>query len=70
MDSFEKMYSVKEAAAVLGCSPDTVRRRIGDGSIRAWKLFGGTSQRKRKYESWRIPESSLKRFMSDGSNAA
>ena len=63
MGPFEKMYSVKEAAAVLGVSPDSVRRYIRRGEIRAWKLPSPGHRRKRRYECWRIPESELLRFM-------
>ena len=31
--SFEKMYSVKEVAALLGWSPDTIRRLIYRGTF-------------------------------------
>ena len=36
MDSNEKALSVKEVAAELGCSRDTVRRGIESGKIRAF----------------------------------
>jgi excisionase family DNA binding protein len=36
MDSNEKALSVKEVAAGLGCSRDTVRRGIEGGKIRAF----------------------------------
>jgi excisionase family DNA binding protein len=63
MVPFEKMYSVKEAAAILGVSPDTVLRLIRRGHLKAWKLPKSGSPRKRQYESYRIPESELLRFM-------
>jgi len=63
MNSFEKMYSVKEAAAVLGVSADTVLRLVRRGHIKAWKLPGSGNRRKRQYEVWRIPESGLLYFM-------
>ena len=64
MDSFEKMFSVKEAALqVLFVSPDTVRRMIQRKELRAWKLPGAGNRRKRQYEVWRIPHSELMRFM-------
>jgi excisionase family DNA binding protein len=62
MNSFEKMYSVKEAAGVLGFSRDTVVRVIRRGHLKAWKLPKAGS-RKRQYECYRIPESELLRFM-------
>jgi excisionase family DNA binding protein len=63
MESFEKMYSVKEAAAILGVSPDTVLRLIRRGHLNGWKLPKSGSPRKRVYRVWRIPESALLLFM-------
>jgi excisionase family DNA binding protein len=70
MDSFEKMYSVKEAGAMLGFSRDTVLRQIRRGRLKAWKLPGEGDRRKRHYECWRVPESSLAAFMRGNQNAA
>jgi excisionase family DNA binding protein len=70
MDSFEKMYAVKEAAAILGFSPDTVLRLIRRGELRAWKLPGSDGRRKRQYEVWRIPHSELVRFLKRNSSKA
>jgi excisionase family DNA binding protein len=63
MNSFEKMYSVKEAAAVLGVSPDSVLRWIRKGCLKAWKFPSSGNRRKRQYECYRIPESELLRFI-------
>ena len=64
MDSFEKMFSVKEAALqVLFVSRDTVLRMIRRKELGAWKLPGQGNRRKRQYEVWRIPHSELIRFM-------
>jgi excisionase family DNA binding protein len=64
MDSFEKMLTVKEAAlSVLCVSPDTVRRLIRRGELKAWKLPGRSDRRKRKFEVYRIAYSELTRFM-------
>lgn len=38
MDSFEKMLSVKDAAAALGVSADTVRRKIRAKKLRAVQI--------------------------------
>ncbi len=71
MDSFERQYVVKEAAAILTCSTSHVLRLIGRKELEAWKYpqrkpFG----RKRQYESWRIPESALQKFMKRNRNVA
>ncbi len=62
MDSFkpEKMYSVKEVAALLGWSPDTVRRLVDRGLIRPL-VIPQVGRRKRRYRSMRIPESEVAR---------
>ena len=70
MDSFEKQYAAKEAAAILGLSPDTVLRLIRRGELRAWKLPGSNGRRKRQYEVWRIPQSELVRFIKRNFNKA
>jgi len=68
MDSFEKMYAVKEAAAVLGFGRDTVLRLIRRKKLRAWKLPTEEARRKRKFESWRVPQSELERFIRRNEN--
>ena len=56
----EKMYSIKEVAGFLGVGRDSVRRWIENGSLKAVELprAGGKGRNK----TYRIPESSLKRF--------
>ena len=68
--TFEKQYSVKEAAAILGVSPDTVRRLIRKGCLKAWKLPRSENRRKRCFEVWRVSELELRRFMRMNENAA
>jgi excisionase family DNA binding protein len=63
MDSFEKMYSVKEAAAVLAVSPDTVLRLIRRKRLNAWLLPAERDGRKRRYQSFRLPHGELLSFM-------
>lgn len=70
MNSFEKMYCVKEAAEILGFSRDTVLRLIHRKELKAWKIPGKQNPRKREYECWRIPESELHAFMRRHRNAA
>jgi excisionase family DNA binding protein len=70
MESFEKMYAVKEAAAILGFSTDTVLRLIRRKELKAWKLPGKANRRKRQFESWRVPESEIRDFMNRNRNAA
>lgn len=70
MESFEKMYSVKEAAAILSIHPCTVLRLIRRGELKGWKLPSPGSRRKRQYEVWRIPESELRRFIRRNEKAA
>jgi hypothetical protein len=64
MDSFEKMYSVKEVAAITGWSSDTIRRRIDAGIIKA-KTLPPVSNRKGKgpYKPRRVSESEVRKFM-------
>ena len=60
MDSIEKMYSVKEVAALLGWSPDTIRRLIDRGILKCLEI-PQVSRRKRVYRSRRISESEVMR---------
>jgi len=69
MDSFGKMYSVKEAARLMGWSSDTVRRLIYRGHLRAVMLPTRGRRRKRIYRSARISEGDIKRFL-DANGAA
>ena len=69
MESFEKQYSVKEAAVILGYERDTVLRRIRKKLLKAWKLPNADiRRRKREWESWRISESELRDFMKRNEN--
>jgi transposase len=61
MDSWEKMYSVKEVAAIFGISPDSVHRMIERGEMKAWRLPHPSNKRKRVYAVYRIPESEVLR---------
>jgi excisionase family DNA binding protein len=63
MDSSEKWYSVKEFAASLAVGRDTVVRWIQKGVLRAFQFPVQSSRRKRKYNSYRIPESERQRFI-------
>lgn len=63
MDSNEKWYSVKEVAGVFEVSCDSVRRWIMRGKLRAFLMPGQSSRRKRIYQSFRISESELARFI-------
>lgn len=38
MNNLEKIYSVKEAALLLKCNPETIRRAIRRGKLKAAKL--------------------------------
>lgn len=57
----EKMYSVKEVADRFGVSPDTIRRMIRRGTLKAWRLPSKSDKRKRIYAVYRIPESEVQR---------
>ena len=61
MDTFEKMYSLKEAAGPLGCSRDSVVRLIHRGHIQAIEFprMGGRGKNVKR----QIPESELRRFL-------
>ena len=63
MDSSERMYSMKEAGAILGVSPDTVKRRIDEGMLKAWVMPVRLNRRKRVYRTRRILESEIRRFI-------
>ena len=55
MDSFEKMYSVKEVAAITGWGSDTIRRLIYRGHLRA-VLYGAVAwmeSRALVWQEWR-----------------
>ena len=61
MDTFEKMYSLKEAAGPLGCSRDSVVRLVRGGHLQAVKFprMGGRGRNVKR----QIPESELRRFL-------
>jgi excisionase family DNA binding protein len=61
MDTFEKMYSPKEAGGPLSCSRDTVARLMENGQlgyVEFPRMGGGGTNKTR-----RIPESEIKRFL-------
>lgn len=61
METFEKMYSLKEAAGPLGCSRDSVVRLVRGGYLRAVEFprMGGRGRNVKRH----IPESELRRFL-------
>ena len=61
METFEKMYSLKEAAGLLGVSRDSVVRLIHGGHLAAVEFprMGGRGLCRPR----RIQESELKRFL-------
>ncbi len=67
MDSFEKMYSVKEVSAITGWSIDTVRRMIYRGHLKA-VVLPQSGRRKRIYRSTRIAENALRQFLKANQN--
>jgi excisionase family DNA binding protein len=62
MEAVEKMYSVKEVAGVLGWSPDTIRRLIYRGHLKA-VLLPKSGRKARIYRVPRIRERDVKRFL-------
>ncbi len=68
MDSWEKMYSVKEVSAITGWSCDTIRRLVYRGHLKATSLPKSPSRRKRIYRSTRIAESALRLFLKANQN--
>jgi excisionase family DNA binding protein len=68
MDSFEKMYSVKEVAAFLSVSSDTIRRLIYRGRMGAVILPAVSGRRKRVFRSARIAESEVRKFLDQNRN--
>lgn len=51
----KEVVSIKEAAEILGCSVDTVRRAIQTGSLRGFQI--------NKMGNWKIPVEEIERFM-------
>lgn len=68
MDSWEKMYSVKEVSAITGWSSDTTRRLVYRGDLEATLLPRQSHRRKRIYRSVRMPNSALKDFLQRNQN--
>ena len=63
MDSSERWLSVKEVAALLSVSPDTVRRLVKRSELRALVIPVRGSRRRRIYQSLRISDSEVMRFI-------
>ncbi len=65
LDSIEpsKWYSVKEVAAILGFSEDTVIRQVNRGFLKAFVLPVKSTQRYRHYQSRRIQGRELQRYI-------
>ena len=59
----EKWLSVKEVAAKLGVSVDTVRRWIRRGWIKALKFPAQAKRTHRRFEVFRISDDELGRFI-------
>jgi hypothetical protein len=59
----EKWYSVKEVAAILGFSEDTVIRQINRGFLKAFVLPGRSDKRRRIYKSRRVLGRDLSRYI-------
>ena len=59
----EKWYSVKEVAAILGFSEDTVIRQINRGLLKAFVLPGTSSKRRRVYRCRRVLGRDLLRYI-------
>ena len=55
-----RALKVEEAAEVLGTHPETIRRMIRDGSLRAVRL--GTGSR----SPFRVPNEEIDRFLREG----
>lgn len=51
----KKVLSIKEAAEMFDLSPDTIRRAIASGSLKAFQL--------NKQGNWKIPIEEIERFM-------
>ncbi len=68
MDSWEKMYSVKEVSAITGWSNDTIRRLVYRGHLKATMLPKSSSRRRRVYRSVRIADSALRLFLRANQN--
>ena len=62
MNPNEKWYSVKEFAAIYGVHPDSVRRRIKAGKIKALRWPKVSPKKNRVYEMEQISETERQRF--------
>lgn len=60
--SAPKLFTVREAAALLRIEPETVRRRIRRRRLLATKPAGS--------KHWLIPEHALKQVINNGTNHA
>jgi len=59
----EKWYSVKEVAAVLGFSEDTVIRQVNRRHLKAFVLPGRSDKRVRTYQSRRVQGGEIIRYI-------
>ncbi len=59
----ERWYSVKEVAAILGFSEDTVIRQINRGFLKAFLLPGRTDKKVRRYYCRRVQGSEIIRYL-------
>ena len=59
----EKWYSVKEVAAVLGFSEDTVIRQVNRRLLKAFVLPGRSDKRVRTYQCRRVQGSEIIRYL-------
>jgi transposase len=59
----ERWYSVKEVAAILGFSEDTVIRQINRGFLKAFLLPGRTDKKVRRYHCRRVQGSEIIRYL-------
>jgi hypothetical protein len=59
----EKWYSVKEVAAVLGFSEDTVIRQVNRRLLKAFVLPGRSDKRVRTYQSRRVQGGEIIRYI-------
>lgn len=58
----ERLYTIREAAELLRCSPRTVRRMITAGEMSAMPLRIGAGAKRGKV-SWRLRESAIEKFL-------
>ena len=53
----ERLYTVHEAAKILGVCSQTIKRRVKDGKIQAYKVGGAENS------PWRISEKELENYL-------